>query len=349
MGAKYQWYCWAHFCTHRPEHPCAWAKISSNCHPQEWSATAQAMQILQLPTYRQWFSQAVVPVCTCISSMCGFANSSSLLLCQFWPLHCRKGKESEVAPSCPTLCYPMDCSLQGSSVHGIFQAKVLEWVAISFSRGGLPTQGMNSGLPHCRQMLYSLSHQGSTVESFALILKVWIRCLCAPLAPVLTSWPQESDPRAYAWQMWKDAAQIPSCWPPGAPPPLVLRPHVPQTAPSQGLSTVGYHSRLSSITPRTPLMDDAGSRTSRWAGTSFLGVALQHNALCPHLLSPALHRCPVMQSESSPTFSGSLLHRSVLDRHFLQEISYVNMFLLSSEGRRKLLGPTWIPLLFPWV
>ena len=43
--------------------------------------------------------------------------------------------ESEVAQSCPTLCYPMDCSLPGSSVHGIFQATVLEWIAISFSRG----------------------------------------------------------------------------------------------------------------------------------------------------------------------------------------------------------------------
>ena len=42
--------------------------------------------------------------------------------------------ESEVTQSCPTLCNPMDCSLPGSSVHGIFQARVLEWVAISFSR-----------------------------------------------------------------------------------------------------------------------------------------------------------------------------------------------------------------------
>ena len=42
--------------------------------------------------------------------------------------------ESEVAQSCPTLCDPMDCSLPGSSIHGIFQARVLEWVAISFSR-----------------------------------------------------------------------------------------------------------------------------------------------------------------------------------------------------------------------
>ena len=42
---------------------------------------------------------------------------------------------SEVTQSCPTLCDPMDCSLPGSSVHGIFQARVLEWVAISSSRG----------------------------------------------------------------------------------------------------------------------------------------------------------------------------------------------------------------------
>ena len=41
--------------------------------------------------------------------------------------------ESEVAQSCPTLCDPVDDSLPGSSVHGIFQARVLEWVAIAFS------------------------------------------------------------------------------------------------------------------------------------------------------------------------------------------------------------------------
>ena len=41
--------------------------------------------------------------------------------------------ESEVAQSSPTLSDPMDCSLPGSSIHGIFQAKVLEWAAIAFS------------------------------------------------------------------------------------------------------------------------------------------------------------------------------------------------------------------------
>ena len=50
-------------------------------------------------------------------------------------LQCMKVKsQSEVAQSCPTLSDPMDCSLPGSSVHGIFQAGVLEWGAIAFSK-----------------------------------------------------------------------------------------------------------------------------------------------------------------------------------------------------------------------
>ena len=49
-------------------------------------------------------------------------------------LRCMKVKsESEVVRSCPTLRDPMDCSLPGSSIHGIFQARVLEWGAIAFS------------------------------------------------------------------------------------------------------------------------------------------------------------------------------------------------------------------------
>jgi len=49
-------------------------------------------------------------------------------------LQCMKVKgESEVTQSCPTPSDPMDCSLPGPSVHGIFQARVLEWVAIAFS------------------------------------------------------------------------------------------------------------------------------------------------------------------------------------------------------------------------
>ena len=59
-------------------------------------------------------------------------------------LQCMKVKsESEVAQSCPTLSDPMDCSPPGSSVHGVFQARVLEWGAISFSRGSSPPRDWN--------------------------------------------------------------------------------------------------------------------------------------------------------------------------------------------------------------
>ena len=51
----------------------------------------------------------------------------------YWDPILKVKSKSEVAQSCPTLSDPMDCSLPGSSVHGIFQARVLEWGAITFS------------------------------------------------------------------------------------------------------------------------------------------------------------------------------------------------------------------------
>ena len=60
-----------------------------------------------------------------------------------------------VAQSRLTLCNPKDCSSPGSSVLGPLQACILEWVAIPFSRGVFPTQGMNPGLPLCKQTLSS--------------------------------------------------------------------------------------------------------------------------------------------------------------------------------------------------
>ena len=61
------------------------------------------------------------------------ASKNTGVGCHFL-LQCMKVKsESEVAQSCPTLSNPMDCSLPGSSVHGIFQARVLEWGVIAFS------------------------------------------------------------------------------------------------------------------------------------------------------------------------------------------------------------------------
>ena len=67
---------------------------------------------------------------------------------------------SEVTQSCPTLCHPVDCSPPGSPIHGILQARILEWVAISFSRG--------SSRPRDRTQVsciagrhFNLNHQGS--------------------------------------------------------------------------------------------------------------------------------------------------------------------------------------------
>ena len=119
----------------------------------------------------------------------------------FWSWRCVRAK---LLQSCSTLCDPMDCSPQGSFVHGIFQAGMLKWIATPSSRGSswpdpgieprspalqvislpaepqerpkntgvgslsllqgiFPTQGSNPGLPYCRQILYQLSHKGSSV------------------------------------------------------------------------------------------------------------------------------------------------------------------------------------------
>ena len=62
----------------------------------------------------------------------------------------------KVAQSCPTLCDPMDYT-----VHGVLQARILEWVAFSLLQQTFQTQESNWGLLHCRGILYQLSYQGS--------------------------------------------------------------------------------------------------------------------------------------------------------------------------------------------
>ena len=66
-----------------------------------------------------------------------------------------------VAHSCPTLCHPMDYSPPGSSVHEDSPGKNTEVGCHALLQGIFPTQGSNPGLPHCRQILYHLSYQGS--------------------------------------------------------------------------------------------------------------------------------------------------------------------------------------------
>ena len=74
-------------------------------------------------------------------------------------LHSEASCHALVAQLCPTLCDLVDCSPPGSSVHGILQVRILEWVAIPFIQGIFPTQGANWGFRHCRRILCHLSHQ----------------------------------------------------------------------------------------------------------------------------------------------------------------------------------------------
>ena len=69
-----------------------------------------------------------------------------------------KESESETAQSCPALCNPMDCSLLGSSIHGIFPSKSTGVGCHFLLQGIFPNQGSNPGLPYCRQTPYCLSH-----------------------------------------------------------------------------------------------------------------------------------------------------------------------------------------------
>ena len=86
----------------------------------------------------------------------------------------RTGGGGLVPNLCPTLCGPMDCRPPGFSVYGILQARTLEWVFTSFSRGSSQSgesaiiSCITGSLLHCRQILYQMCHQGSP--------KSWIKC-----------------------------------------------------------------------------------------------------------------------------------------------------------------------------
>ena len=84
--------------------------------------------------------------------------------------------EIEVAQSCQTLCDPVDCSPTGSTVHGILQARILEWVAISFSRGSsrprdLPDPGIEPRSPTLQADALTSEPPGKSEGNAKLIYK----------------------------------------------------------------------------------------------------------------------------------------------------------------------------------
>ena len=112
-------------------------------------------------------SKITFPKNIVINHNCHLPDLSSLLCIHFMPVKrslfwgpCILQKVL-VTQSCPTLFDPIDYSPPGSSVRGILQARILEWVDSPSSRGIFPTQGSNLGLLLGKQILYHLSHQGS--------------------------------------------------------------------------------------------------------------------------------------------------------------------------------------------
>ena len=97
---------------------------------------ARATKLLSVPPKENLIDHR----CVCMSGVCVHALVTQL---------------------CLTLCDPMDCSLPGSSVQGIIQARILEWVAIFLLQGIFLTQRSNPDILHCMQIFYLLSHQGN--------------------------------------------------------------------------------------------------------------------------------------------------------------------------------------------
>ena len=93
--------------------------------PQSFTAAAAAKSLQLCPTLQPHRQQPTRLLCPWDSP-----GKNTGVGCHFLLQHMKVKSESEVAQLCPTLHDPMDCSLPGSSVHGIFQARVLEWGAI---------------------------------------------------------------------------------------------------------------------------------------------------------------------------------------------------------------------------
>ena len=118
-----------------------WIKGLQKDENQDIVTSAKGLTILRKKTYNQRYQKLSTGLLTEVLRSCIHHNT-------WW-----KAKVL-VAQSCLTMA-------PGSSVHGILQARILEWVAIPFSQEFFQTQGSNPGLLHCRWIIYHLSHQRS--------------------------------------------------------------------------------------------------------------------------------------------------------------------------------------------
>ena len=102
--------------------------------PKYWSFSLSISPSNEHPgliSFRMYWLDLLAVQGTLKSLLQHHSSKASILLCSAFFI---VGKKRKCTHSCPTLCHPMDYSLPGSSIHAIFQARVLEWVAIFFSR-----------------------------------------------------------------------------------------------------------------------------------------------------------------------------------------------------------------------
>ena len=120
-------------------------------------------------------------------------------------LQCMKVKsESEVAQSCPTHSDPRDCSLPGSSTHGIFQARVLEWVAIVFSSWVYIVKC------HCEYFWKKRSNFIFAIVSLSLEWSLWVLCTWLKKILILLSFLLLNLPLLmFLWSGWKKSYHSP--------------------------------------------------------------------------------------------------------------------------------------------
>ena len=98
---------------------------------------------------------------------------------------------AKLLPSCPNLCNPMDCSLPGSSVCGIFQARILEWVAMPSSRGSSWPRDRNQVSCTGRWILYHWANGGSPMPRTWIVNLIYSCAVLSPFSPIqlfVTAW-----------------------------------------------------------------------------------------------------------------------------------------------------------------